>query len=585
MDEIRALLRQTARRLETNRLLRIVHWVVLVAAGVVLSLGLINRTPAEPIVPWVWVLPIVAFIALVVILVVWMRSRFTERHVAVEVDERLDLDERLSTALQLEQSNDPFARAAVDDAVQVARDPRNQEKAKRFFAIKAPAGWWCAPLVILLALMAQRIPQLNLFERDAAPPQSEVSQVAARVEQTVNSLVEAIEENEALKNELAGLDDANTKASEPAEPDPLRSPEEIRRDAIKKVTDLKRKLNDILDGEKAKTMEALDEALKGMELPDRTSESRALAEALARGDFENAAKAAQDMVNQMANGEMSPEQQEKVAKQLEDIAQQLQNMAQQQQALKDALEQAGLDPQLADNPEALKQELENNQNLNEQQKQQLQQQQQAQQQAQQMCEGLGQAMQQMAQGMQNGQQGQAGQAGQQMQQQLNDMEQLDQMLKQAQAAMNQCQGGAQDLGQGLGLGQQGQPGQGQGQQGQGQGQMAGMQGGMGQQGQGQGGRAPVAPTPTKTVLQKTDVETDPTGDIIAKQFFQSDEINRGESRSAVADVVLGKITGYDEAVEEAQIPKVYEGVHKHYFGEVKKILDDARNDSDNDSDS
>ncbi|MCA9295074.1 MAG: hypothetical protein KC983_01130 [Phycisphaerales bacterium] len=580
MDDIRALLRLAAQRINTTRFLRYAHVTAIVFASIAFVLMLFNRTTAEPFVPWMWVIPSMMVLTLAIAGIFWMRSRMPERSVALAVDDRLELNERLSTALAVERQDDPFARAAVQDAVQAAVDPRNRERTRRLFAVRPPAGWWWSPLIVLATCVSQWLPQMNLYEPTAVvPAAAEGRLIRAEVEERVEDVMAVIEENEALKQALG--EDFSGMSVPTTKDDPMRSPEEIRRNALKKVTDLNRKLNDIVEGEKGKAMDAIEQSLKSLELPERDSPARDMAESLARADFAKAAEAMKEMLDKIKNGEMTQDEQDKLAEQLQDVAEQLQQMAEKQQQLKDALKQAGLNEQLANDPAALQQAIQNNPNLNEQQKQQLQQQAQAGQQAQQMLEGLGQACQQMGQNMQQGMGDQLGQAGQQMGQQLGNMEQLEQMLKQAQAAMNECQGGAQQLGQGLGMGNPGQQGDGQG-QGQGQAMQPGMQagaqggqGGMGQQGQGSGGKAPVAPTPTRTVIKKANVETDPTGDVIAKQFFWTEDVERGESRAAVADVVLGKVEGYDEALSEAQIPKVYEETHKHYFGEVKKILNNA----------
>jgi len=529
-----------------------------------------NRVPAEAFVPWSWVASSMIIGVFLFTTIVWWRTHPDETEVALAVDERLDLDERLSTALAVGSKDDPFARAAVLDAVAVASDPRTKERTKRLFAVQPPAGWWWSPSLVLVAVIAQWLPQMDLFSRDIVEARDVTPVVRVEVEQHIEDVIAAIDENdelrEALREELRGLTPDTPDADRDA------SAEDVRRTAVKKVTDLNRRLHEIIEGERGKTMEAIESSLKGLELPDRDSAARPLAEALARGDFEKAKRALRELVERAENGEMTEAEQQNLERDLQKLAKQIQQAAAAQEQLKDALRQAGMNEQLANDPQALEQALQNDQNLNEQQKQQVRQQSQAAQQCRNSMQGLGDAMQQMAQGLQ---QGQPGQSDQQAQQQLGEMEQLQAMLQQAEAASNACQGGAQQIGQGLGMAKQGQQGQGNG-----DGQQAGMQGQMpgghaNQRGSGRGGRAPIAPTPTNTVLKKVKVETDPTGDVIAKQFFQAEEFERGESRAAVASVMLGTVESYDEAVDDAMIPKLYENVHKHYFGEMKKILDEA----------
>src|SRR5689334_9096784 len=128
MHDIRTLLKLAARRLALNSFIGVLHWVAVIAAAIALMLIIADRAPAAGFVPWIWVGPAIAGAALTIAVALWMRKRPAELHVAVEVDERLDLREKLSTALLCEGRDDVFARAAVEDAVAAARDPRSREQ-------------------------------------------------------------------------------------------------------------------------------------------------------------------------------------------------------------------------------------------------------------------------------------------------------------------------------------------------------------------------------------------------------------------------------------------------------------------------
>ena len=75
--------------------------------------------------------------------------------VALRVDERLKLDERLTTALALERSDDAYARAAIADAVQKAyclhpprvRLPKDQTRAALTASASVPAPTQRCPWV------------------------------------------------------------------------------------------------------------------------------------------------------------------------------------------------------------------------------------------------------------------------------------------------------------------------------------------------------------------------------------------------------------------------------------------------------
>jgi len=550
VNDIRSLLKTAAGRLELSRFVNILHWVALVVGIAALVLVMMDRAPASAFVPWMWVAPTLLGVTLLISVILWARHRLTEQHVALVVDDRLDLREKMSTALACQGRDDAFAQAAIEDAVLVARDARTKERVRRNFGLASPPGWWISPLIVLAAIMLGQLNPLNLFASDD-PQQAEITEAKLQAEESIDAVVKAIKEQPELSKELAeALGEVGKQGTDP---NAMRTPEDAKREALKQVTDLSKKLDDILNGEKGKTQQALEKNLSQLKTPEE-GPAKELAEAMAKGDFSKAQDALQQMMDKLQKGEMKEEDKQKLAEQLQNIAQQLDKLAQQQQALEQALQQAGMDPNLANNPQALQQALQNNQNLNQQQKQQLQQMAQAQQQAAQMCQNMGQACQQMAQACQGGKEGQMGQAGQQMAQQLGDMEALQQLLQQAQNAAKQCQGQCQGLGQGLNMNQAMQ-------------QWA--KGGMGNRGQGQGGKAPMAPTPTGTKEEMANVNT-VEGDIIYKQLFDGEQV-RGETKAKLVKVVEAARKGFDEGLTEDQLPRIYHESQKHYFGELEKL--------------
>lgn len=552
MNDIRSLLKIATRRLEMGSLLHWLHLAAVVAAVVAIVLMIVDRLPGSPLVPWLWVGPGLGVLTAVIAFVLWQRHRRDEAAVALTVDERLDLREKLSTALHCEQRDDVFARAAVEDAVRVAKDPRSRELLKRRVPIAAPKGWWASPLLVLLALGISQLGQADLFAKDQ-PDQPAIQQAKAEMEQSIEAISKAMEQSPELASELADLMPELSKDGN--DPNALKTPEDIRRNAIKKVSELNKRLEDIINGEKGKTAESLEKALEQLKTP-QDGVAKELAEALAKGDFAKAQEALKDLMEKAQAGNLDDAQKQQLAEQLQNIAEQLNQLAQQQKQLEQALQQAGLNPQLAQNPQALQQAIQQAQNLNQQQKQQLQQMAQAQQQAAKMCQGLGQACQNMAQGLQNGDMAQMGQGGQKACQMMGDMEMLQQMLMQAQAMANQCQGQCNKMGQGMGQSQAMMPG-----------------GGMGQRGIGAGGVAPTAQTPFGTKLEKSPTKQTNEGDVIARQYIQGEQIV-GESKAKLRAVVAENMQGIDEALAEEQVPVKYHDTQKHYFGELDKLTRD-----------
>jgi len=573
MNDIRELLKLAARRIEFSEFLRCAHTVAIVGASIALVLMVLDRMGESAFVPWLWIAPALAAGVLGIAVVLWRGRRRDELQVALAVDDRLDLREKLTTALHCHGREDPFAQAAVEDGVQAARDKRVREQARRQFRVQPPAAWWISPLIVFCVVMVSFLGQMNLFEPDQHQ-QADLQQASEEVDKSVKLIVEDLKQTTQLKSELSkeleNLEGAGTTPREDM------SPEELRREAIKKVTDLNRKLEEILSGEKGKTTRTVEQTMNQLK-PPNDGPGKELGEALKKGDFKAAQQAVQDLMNKLNNGELDEQQKQKLAEQMEDIAQQLKELAEKKQQLKDALKKAGMDPQLANNPQALQQQIQQNQNLNEEQKQQLQQQAQAQQAAQQMCQGMGQACQNMAQalGGQLGQMGQGGQnaqqmaaAGQQMMQQLGEMEAMQQLLKEAQAAANACQGQAQGMGQGLAM-QQATKKWGQG-------------GAFGNSGQGAGGKAPIAPTPSGTRTVKAPVKTT-EGEIIFRTLVDGPQ-HVGESTKTIDQVALREVSdAYDQAVDEDELPRKYDDAMLHYFGEVERQVRARTVESDGDS--
>ncbi len=552
MNEIRSLLRMAARRLEMGSLLRKSH-VVAAALGVVVVLALVaERLGAVTFVPWAWVLPALLGVAAIVAWRWWDAGRRSELQVAVEVDGRLDLREKLSTALHCRNRSDSFARAAIEDAVHTARNRRVHELLRRRFEVGSPPRWWITPGLVALAVGISFIDPLDLFTRDASAD-PEVAKTLKERDLAIEAVIDPIRKSPELRKELADLlDELESKQLDPGA---LTSRRDIKRDAIKKLSDLNKRLDEIISGPQGKTIEAIKRGLKQLRSP-KDGPAKELADALAKGDFKAAQEALARLKAAAENPALTEEQRRKLAEQLKDLAKQLEQLAKQQQQLEDLLKQLGLDPKLAANPQALKQAIQNNPNLNEQQRLQLQQMAQGQQAAGRMMQGLAGGFGQLAGQIAAGEL--ADFAGQ-FSNQLNDLEMLEQLLRQAQAAAGACQGQFAGIGQGLGM------------QGALQQWMKSRGGAFGGPGQGAGGQAPISPTPTRMQLTKAPTKTTP-GDIIARQFIEGPQVV-GESKAGLRQVAAAVAQGFDEALGEDQLPRKYHEAHIHYFGELKKRVE------------
>jgi hypothetical protein len=484
--------------------------------------------------------------------------------VAVAIDQRLGLKERFATAVEVAQRDDPFAVAALADAAKTAQAPGMARRVRRAFRPGPPTGWWLTPLVIVVLVVTWVfVPQGNLFAVETEDSAA-LRTATERSDDELEAIIEAIEENPMLAEEMAELLAEMRGDLDGLDPNEQpRSPKDIRREAIRKASQMQERLEEMLSGDEAAMDNALRANLEGLKAPDGGDpDAESLAKALEKGDFSAAKAALERLARKIQEGEMDAEQQAEIQAQLEDLAEQLEALAKKKAALKKALEQAGMDPDLADNPEALEQALQNSKNLNQQQKKELQKQAEAQQAACRACQGLGSACKNMARSMaQPGQPGQPGQqGGQEMAGMLSDLEAMQQMLQQAQAAASQCSGACEGLGKGLGQWAAALPSQ---KKAQGQ--------GMGKWGAGQGGDAPIAPTPSGTKIEKEKVEVR-QGDIIARQLIEGEQVV-GEAKARLRQLSNTITRGHEEGVHENPIPPHLRSVHKRYFGEVQKRIE------------
>lgn len=589
MNDLRSLLVAARRRLALGRFLRGLH-VGLVAAGVLcLLLVLLAKSSPAVALPWLWILVAMAVAIVAAGIAATRIGRPSELSVATLVDERLGLKERFSTALAVRERSDPFAMAAVADAVATARDKRVRESLGRGVPVKSPDNAWIGPALLIAAgAIAWLAPQADLFRSNGG--EDELLEVARREASTaVREVERRIEENAKLSEALGVKTDAPL-ADEQLSPKELQKiPEEVRREAIRRMTDLQRKLDEVLKSEDALKLDALRQQLAKLDASQ--NETKDLTEALKAGDFAEAKQALEELRKQAA--EKGDAERANLEQQLKDVAKQLEQLASRQEALQEALEKAGLDGKLASNPEAMKQAIENAGNLSQAQREALEKAMNAQRAAQEQMKGMSEAMkrdaQQMCQGggqkQGQGQQGQSGQQNQQGQQgseggqggqgaeglegMLSDMESLSQMLMAAEAAAAEASSQCQQSGKGMG-------------------QMAGScksnsdsddwsmingirEGGRGRAG---GGETPTAPTPTATRMQRERVErTD--GPIIMRQLIEGKTV-AGESSVGVERVAAEIAKSMEQGVNEEQVPAHLRGVHKHYFGEVPKRIESRR---------
>ena len=625
MDRIRSLVGMARRRLFLQEWLCASMTAAVVSCGILLVLVLERRllgfgaAAGVPSRSAAWLLIAVIVMLAVAALAGWLRVRSrmrSEADVALELDARIRSGERLSTALALAADagaeRDPFARAAIADAVAFAGDPMLAGRTREAFPVQATGRWWIAPAVLGLTIVAW----MTVPQREAATPQTKDDVVrAAERKQTseekrLEELVKQVERSPELAAKLdAELESARRTLDEGAR-GPVRSPEEAARESLRRMAEMEQRLAEVSDSKESKASRELQDALAKLELPKDQNAARELAEALKQGDFEAAKKAVAELQKAAAASDLSKEDREKLAKSLEDTAKQLDSLAKDPSKLAEALKSAGMDPALANNPAALQQALAQSKDLNESQKQSIQKMAQSIKDAQQQLGQMSQKMDQMAQQCKNpgqqgeqakgqqGQQGEQGQKGQQgeqqgqqgqqpgdqgkqgdggkegdaMSQMLDQAETDRQMAKAADEASGQCKGGSDSMSESdadsalraSSESERGKPGS------SGAGRRQGS--GNGREEGASGGDRKIRETAFGTKFQKQKGPKQ-DGDVIARQLVAG-QSPTGESRVGLEQVAGTIAAGYEKGSDEDPVPAHLRDVHKQYFGDLRKKFDE-----------
>lgn len=564
MHEIQRVLKAAAWRLFVVDCLRTGVVMLTAMAGALFLLRV-----GEKLLPfgldWSFLFPFAAG-ATVVVAVAWAFLRRKRGLVlAREVDERAGLREAISTALCVYGRQDGWSLAVVETA---------QERARRVVVrdavpIERPRAWQ-APLILLLALATVWwVPRYDLTGLIA---QKEEEQEQVHQVQQVMAEIKVDEEKLEELMRKAGIEEGDgdeEPAVDPQQADPKKL-DEVRREALKKLTKLGEQLQEKQEGVENQSLEAMKEQLKQLRTPGdgpMTEFSRSLA----RANFAEAKEKLEEAAEQLAKGDMSAEDKAEAAKQMENLKEQLEELAQNSEAMEQALKEAGMSAeqaaQAASDPAALQEALEKMEGMSAEQKQALSQMAEAQSQA---CESMGNmagAMGQMAAAM--GQQGQPGQeAMSAMSGQLSAMEAAQAEAQNLAAAMGECQGQMSKLGQSMG-----QPGMGEC-FGEGQGQFAegdsSKQGnGMGGPGRGQGGAMDSQATDFALEQVKQNVANN-GGPIISETIVFGAQV-RGESKAGFEAAVTEARALSTEALESKSVPRQYSGAIQHYFGRLEAV--------------
>jgi chemotaxis protein histidine kinase CheA len=575
MNDIRRVLRAASWRLFlTGAAKWLVLGVMVVLAGAIVTRIIQQGTAWD--VPWQAVAMWAPVGVLALALLLGLVTRPDRAATARRVDEGADLREALSTALWAQGQDDPWSRAAVESAAARARTVN----VRQAVPVTAPRSWpWIMALAVALVIAWFVIPPFNLMgerEKNEAA-QAKMRQVAMAQSQAD----EAKKKVEQIANKL-NLDKDEPAPEAPTAPETPKTPEEIRLNAVRQLTAMKDKLDELKQSPAQQGLKAIQDKLQNLKTPGEGPLTE-LSKQLSLGNFDKASAELQKLAEKMANNAMSPEDRSKAQEQLKQLASQLAQAAQEKKELEKKLSQAGLDPKLASDPKALSEALKKSENLTQEQKDQLQQQAQAQQQCQNACESMSQSMNQMAQSMsQQGMNQQAQQSMEQMADQLSQLEQMNQEMAAAQAAEGEVTQQLEALSSfsesdksGMGACKNGLSGDCQGEkdgewrEGWNESKTPGRaRGGPGQANGGHPGAAEAAIDREKRKFKSPNQG----GPIISSRLIEGEQI-KGESKAEFAAAVVAADQAAAEAIDNNVIPREFHSAVKHYFGRLKTKAD------------
>jgi len=231
-------------------------------------------------------------------LLFWIRGWPTRASAAAQLDERLNLSSRMTTALSVETRSDEFAKAAVADANRVALEFKNTQMLSRAFAFHFGAEWRMSAVTATLVTAAWLfMPHWNSLagKKDAQFPQDTVSlEKALAAEQKLSDAMQSAIQVAALDESIAKTLESSQKVLDQSHQQ-AATPDEREARAFQQQALLAAALEKATQSETLASNESLKDALSELALDQ--GEERDLLAALKRGDFEAAAKEAEKLAD------------------------------------------------------------------------------------------------------------------------------------------------------------------------------------------------------------------------------------------------------------------------------------------------
>lgn len=325
------------RRMFMQTCLQALGWATLMATTLAAAVMVTGRLCSISVGGWIYAV-IAGSALLAAPLIAWSRQPST-LEVATLIDDRLGLKDRLATSLYAETvSNDPFARRAIEEA----RATASKLYLGKAFRIRLTRIWSWVPVAVgVFVLLFVLIPTMDLLGIGSQRSERLAQQAVAKqsqedVAQVVNA-VEKLKETEPLLNKDKSDQESIATLTE-LSPKDLRDPE-MRKNAAAKLSTVEEKLGETAE-RKEQEAKAMQNALSRTD-PQMDGPADKFADALRRGDYEQAQNELQELTKAAQSGKLSDSEKQTAGKQLENIARQLEESAQESEAQQEkAQEQA-----------------------------------------------------------------------------------------------------------------------------------------------------------------------------------------------------------------------------------------------------
>lgn len=249
-------------------------------------------------------------------------KRYGALGAAIEIDRRFDLKERVSSAwaLSTDERHTPAGAALVADA---QRRLAEVEIGERFGLRLSRWSWLPLPPALVGLLVAL------LFNPVWEPTASAKPELGANIQQVQNSSQELKKKFSSAREhaEQLGLSDAEElfrKLEDETQRGLVAARDVERKDALVKLNDLAKELDARRD--ELGTAEGVRSQLARLSALSQGPGNR-FAQALQRGDLAAALKELEDLKKQLAEGQLSEEDREKLAQQLEQLESAMRDMA------------------------------------------------------------------------------------------------------------------------------------------------------------------------------------------------------------------------------------------------------------------